>query len=177
MKKKFITFMTAIVLVLALSACGAGNAEEDSSQESNPPQGGEPVVDSVPENQTDEVDGDKKIESGRYELPCGMDIQFSDSVRNDVTGNWRIASTADSFVPADYALEYYNEMFSSDNEVHAIWNATLSTMTRLKVSSGLLFVDTLEYVDGEEHDAKILFSGTLLDSRIIDIETGELIED
>ena len=33
--------------------------------------------------------------------------------------------------------------------------------------SGLLFVDTYEYVDGEEHDAKIMFSGTLLDSKIL----------
>lgn len=39
--------------------------------------------------------------------------------------------------------------------------------------SGLLFVDTYEYVDGEEHDAKIMFSGTLLDSKILYADTGE----
>lgn len=64
-------------------------------------------------------------------------------------------------------------MFSSPEEIHGVWNATLGTTTCIKAMSGLLFVDTYEYVDGEEHDAKILFSGTLLDSKIVDIATGE----
>lgn len=177
MKRKIFALMMALVLVFSLFACGTGESGEDLAQEPNSSQEGKSVEDSVLEGQTDEMDEDKKIESGRYELPCGMSIQFSDSVRNDVTGNWRIATTADSFVPADYALEYYNEMFSSDDEIHSIWNATLGTTTRISVALGMLYVDTLEYVDGEEHDANIMFSGTLLDSRIIDIETGELIED
>ena len=49
-------------------------------------------------------------------------------------------------------------------------------MTCIKVMSGLLFVDTYEYVDGEEHDANLMFSGMLLDSKIIDKETGEPFE-
>ena len=49
-------------------------------------------------------------------------------------------------------------------------------MTSIKAMSGLLFIDTFEYVDGEEHDAKLLFSGMLLDSQIIDIETGKPFE-
>ena len=67
-------------------------------------------------------------------------------------------------------------MFRSDEEIHAVWNATLGTMTSIKAMSGLLFIDTFEYVDGEEHDAKLLFSGMLLDSQIIDIETGKPFE-
>lgn len=122
------------------------------------------------------VDDDGTIKPGSYVLPCGMRIQFFDSVRNDVTKRWRYSATSDSYVPADYALEYYNEMFSSDDEIHGIWNATLGTMTCVKMMSGLLFVDTYEYVDGEEHDAKLMFSGMLLDSKIIDKETGEPFE-
>ena len=64
-------------------------------------------------------------------------------------------------------------MFSSDDEIHAIWNVALGTTTSISVSGNLLFVDTHEYIDGEENDAKIMFSGRLLDSRIIDKETGE----
>lgn len=102
-----------------------------------------------------------------------MDLLFFSSVRNDVTENWRLSETSSSLVPADYALEYYQETFSSDEEIHGIWNATLVTMTWIKMMSGLLFVDTYEYVDGEEHDAKIMFSGTLLDSKILYADTGE----
>ena len=67
-------------------------------------------------------------------------------------------------------------MFTSDDEIHAVWNATLGTMASIKAMSGLLFIDTFEYVKGEEHDAKLLFSGMLLDSLILNIETGEPFE-
>lgn len=117
-----------------------------------------------------------QIKSGTYTLPCGMKIDFYSSVENDVTGKWRRTATSDSYVPADYALEYYNEMFSSNDEIHSIWNATLKTTTRIFVSNNMLFVDTFEYSKGEEHDAKIMFSGMLLDSKIIDINSGKEIE-
>lgn len=115
----------------------------------------------------------KSVESGKHTLPCGAELYLFSSVRNDVTGKWRYSTTSSSNVPADYAVEYYNEMFSSDDEVHGIWNATLGTMTRLNVFGNLLYVDTLEYVDGEEHDANLMFSGALLDNKIYDITTGE----
>ena len=77
----------------------------------------------------------------------------------------------------EFALEYYEMMFSSDDEVHSIWNATLKTTTKIIVSEDLLFVDTFEYVDGEEQGAQKLFSGVLLDSRIIDLKAGQLFEE
>ena len=101
-----------------------------------------------------------------------MEVFFQDSVRNDVTERWRLSKTSSSLVPSEYAVEYYNEMFSSDDEIHGIWNATLNTTTAISKSGNLLFVDTHEYIDGEEHDAKILFSGVLLSSEIIDLDTG-----
>lgn len=165
-----------VVVILAVSAiAGSGNDDkeeegqevrksfEDAADENN----------SVSQNDSQEPGGSESEKSGTHTLPCGMKIQLWDKVRNDVTGNWRRSTTSDSFAPADYALEYYQEMFSSDDEIHSVWNATLNTTTRITASGGLLFVDTFEYVDGEEHDAKSMFSGQLLDSRIIDIETGE----
>lgn len=117
-------------------------------------------------------------EPGRYTLPdSGLEINFQTSVRNDVTGNWRLATTSDSIVPAECAVEYYKTMFSSDDEIHGIWNATLSTMTQISEGSGLLFVDTYEYVDGEEHDAKLMFSGNKLMSEVYDLSTGLPLED
>lgn len=130
-------------------------------------------AETAPGQDADQVEGDNSIQSGRYTLPSQFEINFNNSVRNDVTGNWRISATSDSFVPAEYAVEYYETMFSSGSEVHAIWNATLGTTTRITVASGIIFADTFEYVKGEEHDAKLLFSGQLLDSKMFDAETGE----
>lgn len=130
----------------------------------------EPSEPDVPEENSAPVN----LES--YTLPCGAELQYFDSVRNDVTGLWRRSATSDSLVPADYALEYYERMFVSDDEIHSIWNATLKTTTKITAGFGLLYVDTYEYVDGEEHDAKIMFSGLHLDERIIDLETGEVEE-
>lgn len=131
-------------------------------------------------NDTDQSEPDKTEEAdkpGPCTLPGGFEITlFYNSVRNDVTGNWRLSAGASSIPISDCALDYYNIMFRSDEEIHAVWNATLGTMTSIKAMSGLLFIDTFEYVDGEEHDAKLLFSGMLLDSQIIDIEAGKPFE-
>lgn len=114
---------------------------------------------------------------GPCTLPGGFEITlFYSSVRNDVTGNWRLSAGASSIPISECALEYYDAMFTSDDEIHAVWNSTLGTMTSIKVMSGLLFIDTFEYVKGEEHNAKLLFSGMLLNSLILNIETGEPFE-
>lgn len=162
-KRRFKWWYAAIAIVFVAILVTPSKKDDDS----------EPQQESAVYATTEPTAAEAEIESGRYTLPCGMTLNFSPSVRNDVTGRWRISTTSDSIVPADYALEYYNALFSSDDEIHAIWNATLNTTTRITASDGLLYVDTLEYVDGEEHDANLLFSGTVLDSKIINIETGQ----
>jgi len=162
--------VVGLFIVGAIIGSFGSNEKDEDENTSTPPAITQTDPDAVPDELSED---NEKIESGTYTLPCGMKIQFFDSVRNDVTGNWRRSATSDSFVPSDYALEYYNEMFSSDDEIHSIWNATLKTTTSISVSGNLLFVDTYEYVEGEEHDAKIMFTGTKLDSRIVDKESGE----
>ena len=180
--KKLLALMLALMLVFSLAACGDNGDQTNADPTQSPSQeqegpGPAESEDNDPTESDEPVESDSSIKSGQYTLPSGFNIFFYSSVRNDVTGNWRLSTTADSFVPAEYAVEYYETMFSSDDEIHAIWNATLGTTTRISAMGGMLFVDTLEYVDGEEHDAKLLFSGDLLDSKIIVIETGELLED
>ena len=102
------------------------------------------------------------------------DISFNKKVRNDVTGNWRVAQFAENIDFKEYALSYYEEFFESDSEVHFVINRNYGTTTRINVSSGLLFVSTYEYTDGEEHDAKKLPAGMLLGEWTIDISTGEI---
>lgn len=108
------------------------------------------------------------------EDPLGFNVLFDDSYRNDVTGNWRLARIAESINIEEYALDYYKNYFKSDDEIHIIINFTLNTTTRISVSGNLLDVSTMEYVDKEEHDAKIACSGTLLSEYHIDMETGEI---
>lgn len=98
------------------------------------------------------------------------------NVPNDVTGNWRIASIAENIEMQDYALDYYKEYFKSDDEIHAIVNFNYKTTTKISVMGNLLDVSVYEYVDKEEHDAKLLFSGMLLKEYHVNKDTGEIEE-
>ena len=105
------------------------------------------------------------------------DISFVVSnVRNDVTDNWRIATIAENIEMQDYALDYYKEYFKSDDEIHAIVNFNYKTTTKISVMCNLLDVSVYEYVDKEEHDAKLLFSGKLLKEYHVNKDTGEIEE-
>lgn len=101
-------------------------------------------------------------------------ILYEDSVKNDTTYKWRLARTSDNIDITEYALSYYNEYFKSDDEVHAFINFTQNTTTSITCMSGLLFVTTYEYVDKEEHDANLLFSGQMLTSYIIYLDNGDI---
>lgn len=108
--------------------------------------------------------------------PLGFDVDFSSSYRNDVTGRWRLARIAENKPIEEYVLDYYHNYFESDDEVHIIINFTLNTTNRILVFGNLLDVATMEYVDKEEHDAKIACSGMLLSEYLINIDTGEIEE-
>ncbi len=103
-----------------------------------------------------------------------FDVSFSDTYRNDVTGNWRLSRIAEDINIEEYAVDYYNNYFASDSEVHIIINFTLNTTTSITVMGNLLDVTTTEYVDKEEHDAKLACSGTLLSEYHVNIDTGEI---
>ena len=75
-----------------------------------------------------------------------------------------------------YTLDYYKEYFKSDDEIHAIVNFNYKTTTKISVMGNLLDVSVYEYVDKEEHDAKLLFSGMLLKEYHVNKDTGEIEE-
>ena len=125
------------------------------------------------ESQSEESQ-DEESEEESAEI-AGISFRVSD-VRNDVTGNWRIAKIAENIDMKDYALEYYKKYFKSDDEIHAIVNFNNRTTTQISVMSNLLDVSVYEYVDKEEHDAKLLFSGMLLKEYHINMDTGEIEE-
>lgn len=97
------------------------------------------------------------------------------SVRNDKTGNWRYSAFSESGLDiSEYALSYYKEYFKSDNEIHAAINFANKTTSRISCASGMLFVTVMEYVDGEEHDAALLFSGKIIKDYIVYIDNGDI---
>ncbi len=100
-------------------------------------------------------------------------VSFSKTVPMDVTGKWRsclIYSNQD-FIKC--ASDYYHGYFESDDEIHAVINLYLKTTTKVTVSGVNLMAVVYEYVDGEEHDAKELFSGTHYGTYLINKVTGE----
>lgn len=103
-----------------------------------------------------------------------ISIYFWGEVRNDITGNWRYSSTADDIDIENYALSYYKEYFENDNEIHCIVNFTRKTTASLKVYGGMIFLSLYDYVDGEEHDANLMFSGTPLIDYIIYTDNGDI---
>lgn len=97
-----------------------------------------------------------------------------DDVRNDVTGKWRVSAINKSFDIPYYALSYYNKYFHGNDEIHAIVNFYDNTTTCISYQSSNLYVTVHEYVKGEEHDAKIMFSGTVIKDYIIYTDNGDI---
>lgn len=155
-------FWVIIIVVLAgiIGNGGDKNEDKDAAQTAN-----------VNESSTTETSEDIKQTDLEKE---GIDFVVSD-VRNDVTGKWRKSLIAENIDPKDYALDYYKQYFKSDDEIHAIVNFNYKTTTKLSVMDNLLGVTIYEYVDKEEHDAKLLFSGMVLDEYFIDIDSGEIL--
>ena len=84
-------------------------------------------------------------------------------VRNDTTGNWKLSKITTTDDILEYAKSYYDNNFTSDDEIHAIVNFTLNTTTCVStLFDNIISVTIHEYVDKEEHDANKLFSGMVL---------------
>ena len=98
------------------------------------------------------------------------------TVRNDTTGNWRVTTIAANIEMQEYAVDYYNRYFEGNGlgEFHYIVNFTTNTTTKITNLGSFLEVVVLQYVKGEEHDAKELGGGNLLAQYFVDKETAEV---
>lgn len=171
-------FLVLFVLVGAIAIISSGDpsSESEKAVAKTDVQKKEAIkIDSDREaDPADKQEADDKISSGSYEID-GVDVSFSDSVRNDVTGRWRLSRVATSKDIIEYAQAYHDTLFSSDDEVHAVVNFTLNTTTCLSMlSPDLMNIQVTEYVDKEEHDASELFSGSLLAVYHLTLSTGQL---
>ena len=161
--------LIALAVAIILGVIGAVSREPNSNESLSSSQSiaSSSVADSMPDNSSSEIA--PKSESEKNELNFNIS-----KVRNDVTGNWRVATIAEDIQPEDYALDYYKTYFESDSKVHGIINFNYNTTTKISVVGNLLDVTVYEYVDKEEHDAKLLFSGQLLEEYFINLDTGEI---
>lgn len=117
---------------------------------------------------------EKVVKSDTYNFD-GISFFFTDHVNNDLTGTWKISTIATNKQVTDYAVNYYKKMFSSVDEIHAIVNFSLNTTNSITyLGDNILNVKVYDYVNKEEHDAKLLFSGTLLKEYQINIKTGKI---
>ena len=96
-------------------------------------------------------------------------------VRNDTTGNWKLSKITTTDDILEYAKSYYDNNFTSDDEIHAIVNFTLNTTTCVStLFDNIISVTIHEYVDKEEHDANKLFSGMVLGDYWIYLDNGDI---
>ena len=105
-----------------------------------------------------------------------VQVDFHSSVKNDVTGKWRLAIVDTSAPVSSYIVDYYKEYFKSDDEIHAIINRHDNTTTRVAVYGDMIDVTTLQYIKGEENDANLLFCGDMIADEFYDKTTGEVLE-
>lgn len=153
------------------------DTDKSSDNEKSKAVADKPAEDEKESNKTEDSNNNSKEESDKFPktIADDIDVVFSESVPKDVTGKWRLACVATEKEIQTYALEYYNSYFQSDDEIHAIVNDSLKTTNKLaKISSDILDIAIYEYVDKEENDAKILFTGTLLANYQVNIPTGEV---
>lgn len=106
-----------------------------------------------------------------------IDAKFTVSkVNNDTTGNWRISSIAENINIEEYALSYYNKYFKDNKEIHGIVNFNYKTTTAISYLGDRLDITIHEYVDKEEHDAKLLYSGKVLKEYFVYLDNGDIEE-
>ena len=79
---------------------------------------------------------------------------LTSSVKNDTTGKWRVAECLTDQQPNEWAKQYYDGYFESDDEVHAVVNFTLNTTNAVRVEGDQIVIDVHDYVQGEEHDER-----------------------
>lgn len=156
MKKKIMLIVCVLTMILSATSIAAETEWSDTLMSD--------LVSSEPDeiiNLTDE------IELGYY-----------NSVRNDVTNDWRLVLTEDEFDIYDYMKDYH-EAFKDDAEkgvlhclIYCGEEKEDRTSTCIRLSDQSIDVTVHEYVSGEENDAKLMFTGEHIKERVLDVDTG-----
>ena len=144
-----------IVLIAIIVLCIIGiiaSPSDDKKDDSNPKQTEQQNTEVTEQaSETTEPKTEEKDEPAEID---GVDIIFSDTVRNDKTGNWRLAKVTGDKSAEEYAADYYKQYFKADNEVHAVVNFTLNTTACITCVGDTLNVRIYEHIKDEEQYAE-----------------------
>lgn len=164
-----------IVLIAIIVLCIIGiiaSPSDDKKDDSNPKQTEQQNTEVTEQaSETTEPKTEEKDEPAEID---GVDIIFSDTVRNDKTGNWRLAKVTGDKSAEEYAADYYKQYFKADNEVHAVVNFTLNTTACITCVGDTLNVRIYEHIKDEEQYAENLFTGTKYAEYKVDKNTGDV---
>lgn len=180
---RLVSCAALIVLCMSLSACSdtTTNTSNTSTTQTEKKTTVEQTTEekSTQEESKTEAPSTKNQDAEREafkEEIGGSGLTFYNNVRNDVTGNWRVSVIYSNAVMQEHAVNYYKAYFTDNNEIHFVCNLGLKTTTRIKVVAGELEVTVFEYVQSEEHDAKVLPGGQMLAQYYVNMETGAIEE-
>ena len=186
MKTIFVVVCLIIIAAAIISLLPSGKKDTDATTKEAETVSTEPAAKmetveptSDPESESEsakEVEhrsGDEIIGISEKDI-SDLHLVYYESVIDDVTGKWRLSVMSEDVDIQDYVYSYYNKYFKDDTEIHGIVNLSSNTTARISCVSGMLFVTEYSYVDGEEHDAKLLYSGTPIKSYIVYTDNGDI---
>ncbi len=102
-------------------------------------------------------------------------IQFAvNKIQNNATDNLKVSTINKDIDIEYYALAYAKLYIYDKSQVHAIINFTRNTTTSIKKDENIIYVNIYDYVNGEEHDADLLFTGTPLQQYFVYIDNGDI---
>lgn len=160
---------------------GSDNDNETASDDSSNPADA-PVDISESDEATDKSENSIEVSSIgdsmndlKDVLNQNENLTWFGSVRNDTTGKWRLSEYASGDSQESFAADYYKAFFENNDEIHAVINMSLRTTARLQmINKNTIDVTIMEYVEDEEHDANVLFGGTLLKEYWVYLDTGNI---
>ena len=161
----------AVILIAIIVICIIGIMAKKPEGDDKPATDKKETVESLTISDSSEKETET---TGKVVAIDGVDVIFSDNVKNDATGNVRLAKVTGEKAVEEYVLDYSKMYFKSDQEVHAIVNYTLNTTACVTSVGDKINVRIYEHIGGEEQDAKKLFSGEKSAEYNVDKETGAI---
>lgn len=161
----------AVILIAIIVICIIGIMAKKPAGDDKPATDKKETVESLTISDSSEKETET---TGKSATIDGVDVIFSDNVKNDATGNARLAKVTGEKSVEEYVLDYYKMYFKDDKEVHAIVNYTLNTTACVTSAGDKINVRIYEHIDGEEQDAKKLFTGEKYAEYNVDKETGTI---
>lgn len=156
------TYSDDLEQIVAATTYGNDEADDENSDDD----------DSYTDSEFDDDSSISTFEPKGDSETIDFDIIFCGDFRNDATGRWRFSTYAESNEFQNYVLNYYDDYFQDDSEVHVVYNFTNKTVYCITKVGGMLSVNVTEYVKGEEHDAKLACSGTHLATYMVYLDNG-----